>query len=194
VIDTFYRIVDRGDFIAAVDVLSKSDEVAYKNYYCDLDRELVVELRDIYSPAAEYQKLARVAQEALDASDHDKFIEAHQQMEDLSNNYEVIRKHIEPLPLHYLFSVKKNLALLESSIDYYQDKEDFETAFKLLYVLEENNYSDKETKILQQKLGNRVALAYKLDPGTTDLDETVEKYTEGNEYLKHFKKTYDKKR
>ena len=194
VIDTFYRIVDRGDFIAAVDVLSKSDEVAYKNYYCDLDRELVVELRDIYTPAAEYQKLAKVAQEALDASDHDKFIEAHQQMEELSNHYEVIRKHIEPLPLHYLFSVKKNLALLESSIDYYQNNEDFETAFKLLYVLEENNYSDKETKILQQKLGNRIALACKSDPATTDINETVEKYTEGNEYLKYFKKTYDKKR
>ena len=194
VIDTFYRTVDRGDFIAAVEILSKSDDVAYKNYYCDLDRELVVELRDIYTPAAEYQKLAIVAQEALDASDHAKFIEAHQQMEELSNNYEVIRKHIEPLPLHYLFSVKKNLALLESSIDYYQNKEDFETAFKLLYVLEENNYTDKDTKIIQQKLGNRVAVAYRSDPATTDLDETVEKYTDGNEYLKHFKKTYDKKR
>ena len=194
VIDTFYKIVDRGDFIAAIEILGNSDEVAYKNYYCDLDRELVVELRDMYSPAAEYQKLAIVAQEALDNSDHDKFIDAHQQMEELSNHYEVIRKHIEPLPLHYLFSVKKNLALLESSIDYYQNEEDFETAFKLLYVLEENNYTEKDTKILQQKLGNRVALAYKLDPSTSELDETVEKYTEGNEYLKHFKKAYDKKR
>ena len=82
----------------------------------------------------------------------------------------------------------------ESSVDYYRNKEEFETAFKLLYVLEENNYSEKETKILQQKLGNRVALAYKLNPGTADLDETVEKYTEGNEYLRHFKKAYDKKR
>lgn len=194
VIDTFYKAVDRGDFIAAVDILGKCDEVSYKNYYCDLDRELVVELKDIYTPAAEYQELAKVAQEALDEGDHDKFIETHQQMEELSNNYEVIRKHIEPLPLHYLFSVKKNLALLESSIDYYQNKEDFETAFKLLYVLEENNYSDKETKTLQQKLGNKVALAYKEDPATSDLDETVEKYTEGHDYLKHFKKTYDKKR
>jgi hypothetical protein len=194
VIDTFYKIVDRGDFIAAVEVLNRSDEVAYKNYYCDLDRELVVELRDMYTPAAEYQKLAIVAQEALNSADHDKFIKVHQQMEDLSEHYEVIRQHIEPLPLHYLFSVKKNLALLESSIDYYQNNEDFETAFKLLYVLEENNYTDKDTKILQQKLGNRVALAYKLDPDISDLDETVEKYTEGNDYLKHFKKTYDKKR
>ena len=194
VIDTFYKAVDRGDFIAAIGILSQSDEVAYKNYYCDLDRELVVELKGIYTPAAEYQELAKVAQEALDASDHEKFIEAHRQMEDLSNHYEVIRKHIEPLPLHYLFSVKKNLALLESSIDYYQNEADFETAFKLLYVLEENNYSEKDTKVLQQKLGNRVALAYKSDPATSDLDETVEKYTEGNEYLKHFKKTYDKKR
>ena len=194
VIDTFYKSVDRGDFIAAVEILNESDDIAYKNYYCDFDRELVVELRNMYSPAAEYQKLAKVAQEALEASDHTKFIEVHQQMEELSTNYEVIRKHIEPLPLHYLFSVKKNLALLESSVDYYRNKEEFETAFKLLYVLEENNYSEKETKILQQKLGNRVALSYKLDPGTTDLDETVEKYTEGNEYLKHFKKAYDKKR
>jgi hypothetical protein len=194
VIDTFNKSVDRGDFIAAIEILNNSDKIAYKNYYCEFDKELVVELRRMYSPAAEYQELAKVAQEALDASDHDKFIKVYQKMEELSTNYEVIRKHIEPLPLHYLFSVKKNLALLESSVDYYKNKEEFETALKLLYVLEENNYTEKETKILQQKLGNRVALAYKLNPGTTDLDETIEKYTEGNEYLKHFKKAYDKKR
>lgn len=194
VIDTFYKTVDRGDFIAAIDILNNSDEITYKNYYCDFDRELVVELRNMYKPAAEYQVLAIAAQEALDAADHEKFIEVHQQMEDLSESYEVIRQYIEPLPLHYLFSVKKNLALLESSFDYYRNKEDFETAFKILYVLEENNYTEKDTKILQQKLGSRVALAYKSDPAPADLNETVEKYTEGNEYLKQFKKAYDKKR
>ena len=194
VVDTFNKLVDCGDFIAAVDILNSSDEIAYKNYYCEFDKELVVELRRMYSPAAEYQKLAKVAQEALDAEDHDKFIDVYQRMEELSTNYEVIRKHIEPLPLHYLFSVKKNLALLESSVDYYNKKEEFETAFKLLYVLKENNYSEKETKVLQQKLGSRVALAYKLNPETTELNETVEKYTDGNNYLKHFKKVYDKKR
>ena len=123
---------------------------------------------------------------------HEKFIEAHERMKFLSSNYEVIRKYIEPLPLHYLFSVKKNLALLESSIEYFKSKEEFETVLDLLVVLEANNYSDKDTKAIQQTLGKNMALADKECIYTADPLVIVNEYTEGKTYLKHFKKAYIK--
>jgi hypothetical protein len=192
IIATFDNSIDQGDFISAVEILNSTDNLASKNYYCDLDKGLVSELKAKYGPAAEYQQLAKVAQDALAAKDHEKFIEAHERMKFLSSNYEVIRKYIEPLPLHYLFSVKKNLALLESSIEYYKTREEFETALDLLAVLEAINYSEKDTKSIQQKLGNKMALADKECIYTADPQVIVDEYTEGKTYLRHFKKAYIK--
>ncbi len=192
IIVLFNNAVKQGDFISAIDFLNQTDEIVSKNYYCEFDRALVAELKQTYSPAAEYQELAKTAQDALNSNDHQKFIEVHQKMEILSENYEVIRKYIEPLPLHYLFSVKKNLALLESSVNYFENRDEYETALKLLKVLEANNFSDKDTKGIQQKLANKLALADKEDATALDPKLNVEKYTEGNPYYKHFKKTYIK--
>ncbi len=146
----------------------------------------------MYSPAADYQNLARTAQEALNSNDHEKFIDTHQKMEELSSKYEVIRQRIEPLPLHYLFSVKKNLAMLETSIDYFKSEDEFDIAFKLIDVLQANNFSDKDTKSIQQKLANNMALADRLNPQVEDPKIKAEKYTEGKTYYKHFRKAYIK--
>lgn len=192
ILASFDSAVDQGNFISAMDILNSSDNLTAKNYYCDIDKTLVGELKSKYGPAAEYQELAKIAQDALSNEDHEKFIEAHDRMKILSSNYEVIRKYIEPLPLHYLFSVKKNLAYLENSIEYFKSRKEFETVLDLLVVLEANNYSEKETKSLQQKLGNKMALADKECIYTADPNVIVNEYTEGNIYLKHFKKAYIK--
>ena len=192
IIASFDDLIDQGDFISAVSILDSTQVFSSQNYYCELDRDLVTELKAKYGPAAEYQQLAKVAQDALVSKNHEKFIEAHERMKFLSSNYEVIRKYIEPLPLHYLFSVKKNLALLETSVEYFKNQKEFETALDLLAVIEANNYPEKDTKSIQQKLGNRMALAdkgsiYSADPGII-----ADGYTAGNSYLKHFKKAYIK--
>jgi hypothetical protein len=188
----FDNLIDQSDFISAIALLNNTDSLTYKNFYCDLDRSLIKELRAMYSPAAEYQQLAKIAQDALSTGNHEKFIEAHERMEFLSDNHEVIRKYIEPLPLHYLFSVKKNLALLENAIEYFKSKESFEVALDLLAVLEANNYTDRDTKAIQQKLGSRMALADRECIYTADPNVIVDEYTEGKTYLKHFKKAYIK--
>jgi hypothetical protein len=192
IIASFDSAIDQGNFISAIEILNSTDNISIKNYYCEFDQGLVSELKAKYGPAAEYQELAKVAQDALDSKDHEKFIEAHERMKYLSSNYEVIRKYIEPLPLHYLFSVKKNLAFLENSIEYFKNRKEFETVLDLLVVLEANNFSEKETKALQQKLGNKMALADKECIYTADPQIIVDEYTEGNVYLKHFKKAYIK--
>lgn len=191
-ISHFDDFINQNDFISAVGVLNSTDSLCYRNYYCDMDKELVTELKAIYGPAAEYQELAKSAQDALNKGDHKKFIEVHERMEFLSDNHEVIRKYIEPLPLHYLFSVKKNLALLETSIEYYKSREAFDVALDLLAVLKANDYSEKDTKLLQQKLGSNMALADRDSIYTANPNVIVDEYTEGNTFLKHFKKAYIK--
>ena len=192
IISAFNNSVDQGDFISAIEILDQTNNVFSKNYYCEFDRELVVEMRRKYTPASDYQKLARIARDALVSEDHQKFIETHQKMEELSSNYEVIRKYIEPMPLHYLFSAKKNLAFLESSINYYKSEDEIDMALKLLRVLEANNFSNKETKSIQQKLAYKMAKTDKANARSEDPKINVEKYTEGKSYYKHFKKTYIK--
>lgn len=191
-ISSFDNFINQNDFISAVGVLNSTDSLCYRNYYCDMDKELVTELKAIYGPAAEYQELAKSAQDALSSGDHKKFIEVHERMEFLSDNHEVIRKYIEPLPLHYLFSVKKNLAFLETSIEYYKSREAFDVALDLLAVLKANDYSEKDTKLLQQKLGSNMALADRDSIYTANPNVIVDEYTEGSTFLKHFKKAYIK--
>jgi len=193
IIDHFNNTIETGDFINAMKILDETNIVMSQNYYCDFDKGLVVELKNKYSPAAEYQELAIVAKEALDADDHEKFIETHKKLEELSSNYEVIRKMIEPMPLHYLFSVKKNLALIETAVKDYQSKDEFATALKLLKVLYANNYSDRDTKVIQQNLATRMAYVDRqMSSPNTDPKVIVENYTDGNEWYKYFTKTYIK--
>ncbi len=192
IIVLFNNAVKQCDFVAAMDFLDQTDDLVYKNYYCEFDQALVAELKQTYSPAAKYQKLAKSAQDALNTNDHQKFIDVQQKMEELSERYEVIRKYIEPLPLHYLFSVKKNLALLESTVNYFENRDEYETALKLLKVIEANNFTDKDTRGIQQALASKFALADKEDTASIDPKLKVEKYTEGNPYYKYFKKAYIK--
>jgi len=193
IIDQFNNAVETGDFINAMQVLDETNEIISDNYYCEFDKNLVTELKNKYSPAAEYQVLANKAKEALERNDHETFIETHKEMEELSSNYEVIRKMIEPMPLHYLFSVKKNLALIETAVKDYENKEEFDTALKLLKVLQANNYSERDTKAIQQNLASRMAYVDKQnsDPNT-DPRVKAENYTDGTAWYKHFKKTYVK--
>ncbi len=194
IIDEFNNQVESGDFVQAMETLKGTESITAQNYYCEFDKTKVAVLEAKYQPAADYQLLAEEAQKALYENDRDRFVELYKKMEQLSENYEVIRKRIEPMPLHYLFSVKKNLAFLERSINDYQSEEEFNTALKILQVLQANNYSGKDTKNLQQKLAEKLAVADKASAQNVDPREEVEKYTGGDSWYKHFKKAYIKNR
>ncbi|MCD4697642.1 MAG: hypothetical protein K8S16_15560 [Bacteroidales bacterium] len=191
-LDQFNNIVESGDFIRAMNVLDQTNDLSKDNYYCELDKAIVIHNRELYQPAATYQELAGEAQKALSEQNQKRFNEIYEQMEELSGTYEVIRKRIEPMPLHYLFSVKKNLALLESTINKYQSEEDYATAFRILNVLESNNTSLKDAKPIQQKLAQKLAYSDKINNSSSNPKSNVEKYTGGNTWYKHFKKEYIK--
>ncbi|MCB0823756.1 MAG: hypothetical protein KDC09_13735 [Bacteroidales bacterium] len=194
IIADFNNQVESGDFVLAMETLKETEEISNQNYYCEFDRTKVAILEAKYQPAADYQVLAEEAQKALYENDRDRFVELYKEMETLSENYEVIRKRIEPMPLHYLFSVKKNLAFLEHSINDYQSEEEFNTALKILQVLQANNYTGKDTRNLQEKLAEKLAYADKESAQNADPKLDVEKYTNGDSWYKHFKKAYIKNR
>jgi hypothetical protein len=184
--------VECGDFILADEWLTKTMEISNSNYYCEFDMSMVSELQATYGPAARYQQLATDAQKALESNDHSRFSKIYKEMEALSEQYEVIRKRIEPLPLHYLFSIKKNLAFLETSLSDYESQEEFETALRILQVMEAGDVSGRDAKGIQQKLAVKMAAADKATAQNVDPRTNVEKYTHGNSWYKHFRKTYIK--
>ena len=192
IIERFENAVEAGDFISAMAILDESDELAHKNYYCDIDQSKVALLQKEYEPAAEYQKLASEAQKALSTNDYKQFTEIYQKLEDLSARYEIIRKRIEPMPLHYLFSIKKNLAILESSLNQYQNEDDLALALRILQVMETSNISGRDAKGLQEKLGKKLAYIDRSEMQSDNPKANVEKYTGGSSWYKHFKKAYIK--
>lgn len=194
IIIAFNNQIESGDFVEAMETLKETETVSGQNYYCEFDHAKVAVLEAKYQPAADYQILAEEAQKALYENDRDRFVKLYEEMEQLSESYEVIRKRIEPMPLHYLFSVKKNLAFLERSINDYQSEEEFNTALKILQVLQANNYSGKDTRNLQEKLAQKLAYADNESAQYVDPKQEVEKYTKGDSWYKHFKKAYIKNR
>jgi hypothetical protein len=111
-------------------------------------------------------------------------------MELLSEEFEIVRTKIEPMPLHYLFSIKNNLALLENTVNYYQTNDKYDTALELLRVLENNNISAKNVRDMQVGLAEQMAMYDKSVNNDSDPKQNVEKYTEGHSWFKHFKKAY----
>ncbi len=186
------RLIGAGDFMKAVELLKVSDNLYEDNPYCGLDVSNTRELLDIYAPAAKYQTLALEAQDALKKGEHEKFIGIYEKMELLSAEYEIVRSKIEPMPLHYLFSIKNNLALLENTVNYYQANSNYDTALELLRILENNNISSKNVRDMQVGLAEEMAMYDKSMNKTSDPKQNVEQYTEGNSWFKHFKKAYIK--
>jgi len=182
--------VECGDFIQANKILDESFALSASNYYCEFDMSAMNDLQTRYRPAAQYQELANEAQKALESNDHTRFTEIYKKMEQLSQGYEVIRKRIEPLPLYYLFSIKKNLAYLESSFGNYEGKEECETALRILQVMEAGNVPGKDAKVIQQQLAMKMAAFDKATAYNSDPRENVNRYTNGDSWFKHFKKAY----
>jgi tetratricopeptide (TPR) repeat protein len=190
ILDDFRRTVESADFVHALEVLNETNDLFAINYFCVFDKSQVAILEAQFKPAAKYQTLAGEAQKALSENDKQRFTELYKEMEILSQSHEVIRKRIEPLPLHYLFSVKKNLAFLETLINDYQSLEEFETGVKILHVLAANSYSGKDVKNIQQQLAQKLAAVDKASDVTVDPRKNVEQYTGGNTWFRHFKKVY----
>jgi len=182
--------VENGDFIAALKVLNTTEALLNENQICEYDQTSLAQMIVKYAPAAEYQTLGREAREALSAGNSDQFIEIYQRMEEMSDMHEIIRKQIEPMPLHYLFSVKKNLALLESSMSGYDSKDDCKTALNILNVLEANNTSVRDSRNIQQVVAAKLAHADKATAMNTDPKERLEKYTGGSAWYRYFRKAY----
>jgi hypothetical protein len=186
------RLIGSGDFTKAVELLKVSDNLYEDNPYCGLDVSHSRQLLDIYAPAAKYQSLALEAQEALKNGKHEEFIGIYEKMEMLSAEYEIVRTKIEPMPLHYLFSIKNNLALLENTVNFYQVNDNYDTALELLRILENNDISSKNARNMQVGLAEQMAMYDKSVNRTSDPKRNVEKYTEGHSWFKHFKKAYIK--
>ncbi len=182
--------IDCGDFMRANNLLDEAFAISADNYYCEFDMTAINDLQSRYRPAAQYQELASEAQKALESNDHARFSEIYQKMEQLSQSYEVIRKRIEPLPLYYLFSIKKNLAYLESSLSDYQTTQEFETALRILHVMEAGDVSGKDARNIQEQLAVKMAAADKATALNDDPRENVSRYTNGNSWYKHFRKAY----
>jgi tetratricopeptide (TPR) repeat protein len=190
ILDDFKKTVESADFVHALEVLNETHDLFTINYFCEFDKSQVAILEAQFKPAARYQTLAGEAQKALLENDKQRFTELYKEMELLSHSHEVIRKRIEPLPLHYLFSVKKNLAFLETLINDYKSPEEFETGVKILHVLAANSYTGKDVKNMQQHLAQKLAAADKASDVTVNPRINVEQYTGGNTWFRHFKKVY----
>ncbi|RLD60313.1 MAG: hypothetical protein DRJ05_04915 [Bacteroidetes bacterium] len=184
------QMISSGDYMKAVNMLNKSDELFEENPYCGLNIRHARNLLDEYSPAAEYQTLALDAHKALKNGDHEIFLDIYKKMETLSENYDIVRSRIEPMPLHYLFTVKNNLALLESTMEYYQMNDNYDIALDILHVLENNDISSKNTRGMQVELAEQMVVYDKSTNKTSNPKQNVEKYTEGSTWFRHFKKAY----
>jgi hypothetical protein len=187
------QLIGSGDYMKAVELLKVSDNLYEDNPFCGLDVDRSRDLLDVYAPAAKYQSLALEAQKALKNGNHEEFIEIYEKMELLSEEFEIVRSKIEPMPLHYLFSIKNNLALLENTVNFYQANDKYDTALELLRILENNNISAKNVRNMQIGLAEQMAMYDKSLNKASDPKQNVEKYTEGHSWFKHFKKAYIKK-
>jgi len=190
IIDSFYLSVRLGDYVNAVNVLDAAEKISLHNYYCEIDRDYVIELREKYSPLAKYQILAQDAKDALITKDFQRFPEIYQQLEYLCGNYEMIRKQLEPLPLYCFFSVKKNLELFEALIDSLNNRQDFYIAISLLAVTEKNNLTINDIKSIQRKIGNKMAILDKNSNSLIDPLVLAEEYTSGKPHYKYFTRAY----
>ena len=103
-------LVNSSDFIGAVKILKKSFKVDNQNPYCEFNLVMVKSIINKYEPLAKYQQLAKEARKALLSKDYESFLEICKKMERISDENEIVRVKIEPIPLFYLFSVKNNLA------------------------------------------------------------------------------------
>jgi hypothetical protein len=182
--------VNRGDYRLAQNALSRARVIIDSNSCCGLDQTQIIAYNEFVPAASKYQQLGLEAQEALENNENSKLLELFQEMEILSARHEYIRTAIEARPLYYLFAVKSNLVFLETSINSYNSENEFLIAFRIMNVLESGAATGRETRLIQEQLGEKLALADRNRLPAADPLQNVEKYTKGKTYYKYFRKAY----
>jgi hypothetical protein len=184
------NLVKQGKHEQAQYLLTLTTELSQSNYSCGINQADLSEYREFVPYAAEYQQLAIKAQNALENNDNSRLLQVFKKMELLSSEHEYIRIWIEPKPLFYLFSIKRNLAFLETSIDSYNSEEEMEIALRMMNVLESGAATGRESKLIQEQLAEKFATSDRNVTPASDPSLNVEKYTQGKSYYKYFKKAY----
>jgi len=191
-LDKASKEIARGDYSTAAVSYQEAIDVTNANILCNIDNSFARKEKIRIKPAMEYQNLMTGV---MNLAARTNYTECINKLKIAGVFYETNRIDTFGLSHSSTLSFIQNSSdvnFIFFGVDYFLKEKDYDASLILLKELMKRNYPVKYTKSIQYQLGSKMAIRDKIANPGGDYNINILKYTEGEKYLKYFKKMYKK--
>lgn len=191
-LDQASKQISRGDYSSAAQSYQQAIDVSNASLLCNIDNSFARNEKQRIKPAMEYQNQMN---SVMDLAARSNYTECINKLKITGIFYETNR--IDTFGLNHATTLSfiqnsSDVNFVFYGVDYFIIEKDYDSSLILLKELMKRNYPVKYTKSIQNQLASKMAIRDKIANPGNDYNINILKYTEGEKYLKYFKKMYKK--
>lgn len=191
-LDQATKQISQGDYSSAAVSYQQAIDVTNASILCNIDNSIARNEKERIKPAMEYQNLMKGV---MDLAARTNYSECINKLKITGVFYETNR--IDTFGLNHASTLNfiqnsSDVNFVFFGVDYFIKEKDYDSSLTLLKELMKRNYPVKYTKTIQYQLASKMAIRDKIAKPGNDYNINILKYTEGEKYLKYFKKMYKK--
>ncbi|MEI7597553.1 MAG: hypothetical protein WCK02_17530 [Bacteroidota bacterium] len=172
------------NFATAVDYYKKATSTAKLTKNCKIDTLSVYNKLIEIEPAAKYQSLISDSKFACEQSKFNYSVIKYQEAEVVYKNKDLSRLGVVHKPIAEYLAMSKNIVLIDSALQLFADRKEFEGSLQLLNSLKGNNISNRWIKSKERECGKMLAIIdYKSNPRVNSKDFTKQ-YASYNDLIR----------
>ncbi|MDR1005601.1 MAG: hypothetical protein LBL74_01885 [Bacteroidales bacterium] len=184
--------IRRNDFYAANQNIERAIQIKGSSQ-CRLDKSKVRALKRQIDKPLEYVGLKEQVSEVLNESkDTMKFVFGYAGLEQYYIDNALAQMQVKHEPLRAIMHSWNDDKLVIKSIEYLMKYRKFEIALSLIGTLKDFGYKASDTKKIQSKLGEMMALENMKDADKIERHHRVSDFYQQDKWFKYFNKSYEK--
>lgn len=140
-------------YVEAEELLLQGIKIINNNSECDIKGEKINSLLIEYDDVFQYYTLGKLISNKLQEREYDEAVKNFAKLNEMYTSQNIRRFGISETDVYGLIKGQKNSQLSYAAADYYSKAGNYEEALRYLDLLKQQNVSSKETKTLQQEIG-----------------------------------------
>ena len=166
----------------------KGQKIISDHPECYINDKKVVYLLEQYDDVFLYYGQVKIVNDHLENHDYHQAIAGLNILSEMYNSNNIHRFGMETTDVYGFIKRQKNSDLTFEAADYFTEVRKYEIAFLYLELLKNQNISTKETRLLQQKIGEGLGVLDNQSNSTKE--KKLSEYTKNSKWFRYFKKSY----
>lgn len=181
----------KNDYIYCSKMLESAIELYKNQTICYIDTDSVSLYIKKIKDAVNYQYEIISINNAIEKKHYKQAIEKYELIGKIFKKNKIKNRfNLNHLTTYTFIQTHTNMNFINYGVYYYTQKEQYQKALNLLFHLQKENYSKKQTKDNQKILAQKMAKNDLKENKSEKLKSDIKKYTKGERWFKYFKSAY----